>query len=72
VTLQPELVMRRVKLPSIMLLLAHCMLEHVESASGAGTQNRLQQQSKSKQSNGQRQRQKQERNLSVRVRSGAD
>lgn len=25
-----------------MLLLLHCMLEHVESASGAGTQNRLQ------------------------------
>lgn len=41
-TLQPALVMRRVKLPSIMLLLLHCMLEHVESASGAGTQNRLQ------------------------------
>lgn len=41
-TLQPALVMRSVKLPSIMLLLLHCMLEHVESASGAGTQNRLQ------------------------------
>jgi hypothetical protein len=25
-----------------MLLLLHCMLEHVESASGAGTQNKLQ------------------------------
>jgi hypothetical protein len=42
VTLQPALVIWSVKLPSIMLLLLHCMLEHVESASGAGTQNRLQ------------------------------
>jgi hypothetical protein len=42
VTLQPALVIWRVKLPSIMLLLLHCMLEHVESASGAGTQNKLQ------------------------------
>jgi hypothetical protein len=31
-----------VKLPSIMLLLLHCMLEHVEPVSGAGTQNKLQ------------------------------
>jgi len=42
VTLQPALVIWSVKLPSIMPLLPHCMLEQVESASGAGTQNRLQ------------------------------
>jgi hypothetical protein len=42
VTLQPALVIMSVKLPSIMLLLLHCMLEHVEPVSGAGTQNKLQ------------------------------